>query len=142
SGFDGAVLEISVNGGPFIDILAAGGYLTPGYNGTISSAFQSPIAGRAAWTGNSGGYIHTSVQMPNSAVGQNVVLRFRLATDCSEGGPGWRIDTLRYIDIESCGTPAPTASPTPTTTPTPQPSPTPFPTPCGVVFAQNFDGVT
>src|ERR1700730_14653112 len=37
-GFDGGVLEISVDGGPFQDILAAGGFFDGnGYNGTIST---------------------------------------------------------------------------------------------------------
>jgi len=49
TGFDGMVLEISVNGGPFQDILAAGGsFVTGGYNRTISPSFNSPIAGRQA----------------------------------------------------------------------------------------------
>lgn len=56
SGLDGAVLEISINGGAFTDFIAAGGQLfNTGYNGTISSGTLSPIAGRQAWTGNSGG---------------------------------------------------------------------------------------
>ena len=52
SGSDGAVLEISINGGAFTDIITAGGqFLLPGaYNGTISSGLFSPIAGRSAWT--------------------------------------------------------------------------------------------
>ena len=37
-GRDGAVLEISINGGPFIDFVAAGGG-NLGYNGTISTDF-------------------------------------------------------------------------------------------------------
>ena len=58
NGRDGAVVEISINGGAFTDIITAGGsFGFGGYNGTISTAFQSPIAGRPAWTGNSGGYI-------------------------------------------------------------------------------------
>ena len=47
SGFDGMVLEISINGGAFSDIIAAGGtFVLGGYNATISTAFGSPIAGR------------------------------------------------------------------------------------------------
>lgn len=129
SGYDGAVLEISVGGGPFTDIVAAGGFVSPGYNGTISSAFQSPIAGRAAWTGNSGGYLPTSVTLPLSSSGQNVVLRFRLATDCSQSGSGWRIDTIRYSRFVQCPPPTPSATPTPTASPTPMPTLTPTPTP-------------
>ena len=47
SGFDGMVLEISINGGAFSDIIAAGGtFVVGGYNATISTAFGNPIGGR------------------------------------------------------------------------------------------------
>src|SRR5262249_30226773 len=56
-GYDGGVLEISINNGAFTDILAAGGsFVFGGYNGTISAAYGSPIAGRSAWTSTSAGY--------------------------------------------------------------------------------------
>ncbi len=62
--FDGAVLEISINGGAFADILAAGGsFIEGGYNGAITVT-DSVLTGRAAWTGNSGGFITTTVVLP------------------------------------------------------------------------------
>ena len=49
-GFDGAVLEISVDGGnTFQDILMWGTFVTGGYNGTISDCYGNPLAGRQAW---------------------------------------------------------------------------------------------
>ena len=64
--FDGGVLEISVDAGPFQDILAAGGgFLRGGYNGNISTCCGNPLAGRQAWTGNSGGFIDTDVDLGN-----------------------------------------------------------------------------
>src|SRR5262249_18987556 len=68
--YDGGVLEISINGGAFTDILAAGGsFVTGGYVGTISTSFSSPIAGRQAWSGISGGgatpvYLDTVANLP------------------------------------------------------------------------------
>ena len=65
STFDGGVLEVSspnINAGAFTDITNAavgGSFVTGGYNATISTASMSPIAGRMAWSGNSGGYINT-----------------------------------------------------------------------------------
>ncbi len=58
-GFDGGVLEMSFDGGnTFQDILAIGGsFSIGGYNRTISTDRGSPIAGRQAWSGNSGGFI-------------------------------------------------------------------------------------
>ena len=52
TGYDGMVLEISIAGGAYADILAAGGsFVTGGYTHTISTGFMSPIAGRMAWSG-------------------------------------------------------------------------------------------
>jgi hypothetical protein len=105
STFDGMVLEISINGGAFADITAGGGsFVSGGYNGTISTAFGSPIAGRPAWTGLSGGtsaaptYITTIANLPTAAAGQNIRLKWRAATDNSvsaAGAAGVRIDTIR-----------------------------------------------
>ncbi len=61
----------------------------------ISSAYQSPIAGRGAWSGTSGGFTDTIVNLPASVSGQSIQLRWRCATD--NGGPsraGWRIDSI------------------------------------------------
>ena len=104
--FDGGVLEISINGGPFQDILAAGGsFVTGGYNGTVSTCCSNPIGGRQAWTGNSGGYITTTVNLPGSGP-RTVVLRFRMGSDSIIGAPGWRIDTLTVQDgFQCCGIP-------------------------------------
>ena len=59
-GFDGGVLEMSFDGGnTFQDILTVGGsFIMGGYNRTISTDRGSPIAGRQAWSGNSGGFIY------------------------------------------------------------------------------------
>jgi cysteine-rich repeat protein len=84
STFDGAVLEIKIGGGAFTDIVSAGGsFVTGAYNSVISSSFSSPIAGRATWSGASAGFVHTKVNLPASATGQPVVVRFRVATDVS-----------------------------------------------------------
>ncbi|QUV99266.1 S8 family serine peptidase [Chloracidobacterium sp. MS 40/45] len=102
--FDGGVLEISINGGPFQDILAAGGsFVTGGYNGTVSTCCSNPIGGRQAWIGSSGGYITTTVNLPGSGP-RTVVLRFRMGSDTVFSAPGWRIDTLTVQDgFQCCG---------------------------------------
>ncbi len=95
STFDGGVLEISVNGGAYSDILAAGGlFVAGGYNATISTSFGSPIGGRQAWSGSSGGYITTTVQLPASTLDQSVRMRWRMASDSSVGATGWRVDSV------------------------------------------------
>ncbi len=104
STFDGMVLEISVGGGAFQDIITAGGsFVTGGYNATISSNFSSPIAGRMAWSGTSaGGYITTVANLPASANGQNVQLRWRMATDSSVSSTGVNVDGVQIVSSYNC----------------------------------------
>jgi hypothetical protein len=95
STFDGMVLEISINGGAYADITAGGNaFIAGGYNATISTAFGSPIAGRPAWTANSGGYINSTINLPVAANGQNIQLRWRMASDNSVSAVGVRIDNI------------------------------------------------
>jgi uncharacterized repeat protein (TIGR01451 family) len=106
SGYDGGVLEISIAGGAFQDIVAAGGsFDTGGYNTTISTLFGSPIAGRQAWSGSSGGYVTTTVDLPAAAAGKNVVLRWRMGSDSSVSSTGWRVDSIS-ITSQTCSSSA------------------------------------
>jgi len=126
-GSDGGVLEISVDGGPFVDILAAGGFFGEGgYNGTISTCCGNPLAGRQAWTGNSGGFIETSVAGGLPSPGVPFVLRWRMGSDSSGSSEGWRIGALQFACEEP--TPSPPPFPTPSITPTPTATVTPTPT--------------
>ena len=95
--YDGGVLEVIVNGGAPQDIIAAGGvFRAGGYNRTIKTGFGNPISGRQAWSGNSGGYIVTTVDFPASLDGSTVRFVWRLGADCSVAGVGWRIDDVRF----------------------------------------------
>jgi hypothetical protein len=103
SGFDGGVLEISINGGPFTDILAAGGsFVSGGYNRTISTSFGNPLGGRQAWSGSSSGYVTTVVNLPTAANGANVQLRWRMGTDSSVSSTGWRVDSVEVFGGYQC----------------------------------------
>ena len=100
-GFDGGVLEVSYDGGlTFQDVLAAGGtFVLGGYNGTINSCCGNPLAGRQAWTGNSAGFIDTTVvSLPGGCLNQ-LVVRWRMGSDSAVSGEGWRIDN---VDIAHC----------------------------------------
>jgi hypothetical protein len=122
-GFDGGVLEISFDGGnTFQDILEAGGFFVMGgYNRTISTDRGSPIAGRQAWSGDSEGFITTVVIVGNNQT--QTRLRWRMASDSTGAGEGWRVDAVNVTWCHGEGTPCPTPTPTPTATPTPTPAP-------------------
>ena len=84
SGYDGGVLEVKIGAGSFQDILAAGGsFVAGGYNQTLSAAYSNPLGGRQAWSGNSGGYVTTTANLPASASGQTIQLRWRRGSDTS-----------------------------------------------------------
>ena len=60
----------------------------------LSTGFSNPLAGRSAWTGSSEGYFDTTVELPSSATGNNVQLRWRFGSDTSVSSTGWRVDTI------------------------------------------------
>ncbi len=99
--YDGGVLEIAIGGGSFTDILSAGGsFVTGGYNGTLYNNSGNPLGGRAAWGGNSGGWITTTVNLPAGAAGQKIQLRWGCGTDEINEYPvtGWYVDTIALRD--------------------------------------------
>jgi len=109
SGWDGGVLEISINAGAYQDIIAAGGaFASGGYSGTLSASSNPALAGRAAWTGSSvGAFVTSNAILPASAAGQPVRLRWRMAEDPSFSATapnGWWVDTV------TCGIAPPTIS--------------------------------
>lgn len=119
-GFDGGVLEVSYDHGlTFQDVLAVGGtFVLGGYNGTINSCCGNPLAGRQAWTGNSAGFIDTTVvNLPDGCV-VDTILRWRMGSDSGISGEGWRIDN---VNIVQCHTHFPPRR----DHPTPRPRPTP-----------------
>ncbi|HWH24306.1 MAG TPA: S8 family serine peptidase, partial [Candidatus Limnocylindria bacterium] len=100
-GYDGGVLEISIAGAAFTDIVAAGGsFEAGGYGHTLKpqSSFGNPLGGRSAWSGTSGAFTTTVVSLPPAAAGKSIVLRWRLGSDSSVGGGGWRIDDVTLTD--------------------------------------------
>ncbi|MEP7148421.1 MAG: M36 family metallopeptidase [Acidobacteriota bacterium] len=107
AGWDGGVLEISIAGGAFTDIITAGGsFLQNGYNGILGAGVNNPLANRNAWNGSSNGYVTSIVRLPASAGGQNIQLRFRFGADDNTTGqgpnPGWYVDGIRVVGSYSC----------------------------------------
>ena len=112
-GYDGGVLEIKIGTNAYVDILTAGGsFVTNGYNRLITNFYGNPLSNRPAWSGTSSGFTNTIVNLPASASGQNIQLRWRLGTDNGNGtstpNTGWRIDSVAISGLSCCGNTAPT----------------------------------
>lgn len=103
SSWDGAVVEISTNGGTTWSDL--GNYMSGArYNGTLNSS-ANPLTGRSAFTGTSNGWVKTSISLAAFA-GQSVMIRFRVGSDASLGNVGWYVDDILmesspYVYIKS-----------------------------------------
>lgn len=93
--YDGGVVEISTDGNSWTDL--GPWMIENAYNGLISTCCNQPLSGRNAFTGSSGGYIETSIDL-SSFTGQRVWLRFRFGTDEMIGSTGWFIDDVKIID--------------------------------------------
>lgn len=103
--YDGGVLEIQIGSGGFTDILAAGGsFVSGGYTRKVDPTDDNPLDGREVWSGLSGGFIPTLVNLPAAAAGQNVQFKWRLGTDSGNffGASGWYIDSVAVEDGFSC----------------------------------------
>ncbi|MEO7510040.1 MAG: FG-GAP-like repeat-containing protein [Pyrinomonadaceae bacterium] len=94
--FDGCVLEMSINGGAFSDIVTAGGVFNSG--GYDTPLVSGTLSGRRAWTGQQSGYITTEVALPAGTNGQSVRFKWRLGTDTMEAGTGWWIDNVQVTN--------------------------------------------
>lgn len=101
----GGVLEISQNGGPYLD---AGSLITDGsYNSVISSTASTPLAGRKAWSGTSAGFKQVTVDL-SSKMGQNIVLRWRFATNAlTTSKTGWSLDDVLVTALQYNCAPVP-----------------------------------
>ena len=97
--WDGGVIEISVDGGAWQDVEAAGGVFSSGYNGVIVTNDASPISTRNAYVNTGSG--NETVSFGTSFVNQDVRLRFRLGSDAAAGAYGWEIDNVSFTGIQN-----------------------------------------
>jgi hypothetical protein len=89
---DGGLVEISTNNGTtWLDLTnrITNGY----YNSLLGTTGANPLANRNAWSGNSGGFIKSSINL-SSYASQSVKLRFRFGSNSTVGGNGWFVDDV------------------------------------------------
>ncbi|MEO5626394.1 MAG: hypothetical protein ABIQ70_10345, partial [Dokdonella sp.] len=102
---DGVLLKIAIAAGPFTDIFQAGGsFSSGGYDHAIPSFApgNNPLKGSAVWSGDTQGrYKEVIVNLPASADGKYVRLRWRMGTDNSNSRFhfGYLLDDI-HIDVD------------------------------------------
>jgi hypothetical protein len=91
--YDGGILEIAIGSGPFQEIVQAGGSFVEGsYNATLAD--NNPLGPRPGWSGNSGGWLSVRVNLPPTAAGQPVQLRWVFATSRGMANGAWFVDAV------------------------------------------------
>lgn len=94
AGWDGGVLEMKIGAGAWQDIIDAGGvFLSGAYNLALGGT-KNPLAGRSGWSGDSGGFITTTVALPLAAANQSVTFRMIIGHDNRAAENGWFIDDV------------------------------------------------
>ncbi len=96
--WDGGVLEISQNVGPFVQVDNADLGTDP-YDGPFSAG---PLAGQLGWCGDPQPYLNSIVDI-DAFAGSSVQFRFRVSTDTTVGRPGWDIDDIAVMGCEDPG---------------------------------------
>jgi hypothetical protein len=117
--WDGGIIEISPNGGPWATVTPSA--ISPTYPpGTIPGSYSNPLVGKQGWTNQNPSYPlfdQITVNLSAWAGVPNTRFRFRLGTDIGNYGQGptlgWWIDDITVTG--TCATP--TMTPTRTVTP-------------------------
>lgn len=103
---DAGKLEFSINDGAWFDVTSSGSgaaFATNGYTTTIGgngpASNRNEFSGQFLWSGNSGGFIETVVNLTDTAkyAGNNLRMRWRIATDSSTSSTGWYVDSVALI---------------------------------------------
>ncbi|QQR75843.1 MAG: choice-of-anchor J domain-containing protein [Holophagales bacterium] len=98
--YDGAIIEVTTNGGTTWTQIPNGSLQTDPYNGTISASFSNPMANLSAWCGDPQDWLNSVVDL-SAYAGNTVQFRFRIGTDTSAGRApdGWHIDDVK---VQAC----------------------------------------
>ena len=105
--WDGAVVEVSVNGGQWTDVTELGGeFLGDGYSNTLLEYTEASLAGKEVFSGLN--YGAEGVTFGEALNGNEVQFRFRQATDSafvpgafSGFTAGWYIDDITFTNTSN-----------------------------------------
>ena len=99
SSWDGGVIEVSVNGGDWTDVITAGGSFTTGYNGTILPS-NAALGGRDGFVATQASTSSETITFADGLLnGKTVQFRFRIGSDETAGASGWTIDDVSFSNV-------------------------------------------
>jgi len=110
--YDGGTLEITTNGGANWSPLPDGIFTGGGFNGTITSGFRNPLAGKRGWCGGTLGAMTPVTVNLGSFAGNQARLRWHAGDDSINAGAGWYVDSVTLSNASVAGTCTPGASST------------------------------
>jgi len=99
-GYDGGILEISINNGVNWSDLGAN-ITSGGYDSTLNGGFSQPLGPSLAWNGNQSSFTKVEVNL-SSFANENAKIRWRMGTDSGVGGGDWLIDEIKVLDPNAC----------------------------------------
>ncbi|MDD4043324.1 MAG: C25 family cysteine peptidase [Anaerolineaceae bacterium] len=92
---DGAILEVTLDGGTTWNQVGKPYLLTNPYNGIVKTGAYNPLVGKQAWCQNENEWVRTVVDL-NPFKGKTVQFRFRLGTGTLGAAEGWYIDDVSF----------------------------------------------
>ena len=92
SGWDGGVVEVSIDGEDWVDVEIAGGVFATGYPGSFNAGARQGFTGQGWGTEN--------IAFDEQLAGHTVQLRFRIISDAIVGDYGWMIDNVTISNID------------------------------------------
>ena len=105
SGFDGAVVEGSTDGGHSWHDL--GEFASVGYNAFLEDNDENPLVEeggvRQIYSGQSSNYpdfMRETFNFGDRLAGQMLLIRFRVGTDAGKGDKGWEIDDIAFSGVQ------------------------------------------
>jgi hypothetical protein len=100
SQYDGGVVEVSINGGNWVDVTEVGGtFMGDGYLAELVDHSGQPLPNRGTFTDANAGI--EGVDFGVALNGSQVAFRFRAVADTNSAAFGWIIDDVKFQGIES-----------------------------------------
>jgi len=99
-GYDGGVVEISVNGADWVDVTEMGGTFD-GNSGWEGNGYlqEAEVLGRPAYTGRNSA--NEVINFGETLNGNDVRVRFRMVSDANSNEDGWYIDDMAFTNIQN-----------------------------------------